>query len=255
VLAILLLNANKVVSCDRLINELWGERPPESAAKALQGYVSALRKALDPERERGGASEILVTRPPGYAIELEPEQLDLIRFERLHGEARNALAAADPSRAGATLREALALWRGPPLADLAYASFAQAEIDRLEGLRLGALEERIETDLALGRLTDVVGELEELTARYPLRERLRGQLMLALYRSGRQAEALEAYRHVRRTLVEELGIEPGRELRELEQAIFKAGRLARSAGRGRARGRANARAAARRLRRPCVGAG
>ena len=215
-LAILLLNANEVVSSDRLIDQLWGEAPPETAPKGLQGYVSGLRKALDLARD----DEVVVTRPPGYAIQLEAEQLDLSRFERLRAQARAALGAGEAGEACAALREALALWRGPPLADVAYESFAQTEIDRLEELRLAALEERIEADLALGRHGDVVPELEALSRRHPLRERLRGLLMMALYRSGRQAEALEVYREGRRGLTEELGIEPGRELRELERAIL-----------------------------------
>ena len=214
-LAILLLNANKVVSSDRLIDELWGEDPPPTAAKGLQGYVSGLRKALE-----AATREVLVTRPPGYAIELDPQQLDLTRFERLRSEAREALAGGDAQRAAATLHEALGLWRGPPLADFAYAAFAQTEIDRLEELRLTALEERIEADLALGRHADLAGEIEGLIDQHPLRERLRGQLMLALYRSGRQAEALQAYQDARVALTEELGIEPRRELRELHQAVL-----------------------------------
>ena len=217
-LAILLLNPNRVVASDRLIEELWGETPPESATKGLQGYVSALRKVLD--HGGGGARDVLVTRPPGYAILVEPEQLDLGRFERLRDEARDAVSSGDAARASETLREALALWRGPPLADLAYASFAQSEIDRLEELRLRSLEERIEADLALGRHADVIGELEGRIDQHPLREHLRRQLMLALYRSGRQAEALQVYQDARQALTEELGIEPGRELREVQRAIL-----------------------------------
>ena len=157
-LAILLLNANQVVSTDQLIDDIWAGDPPETAAKALQGYISGLRKALDPSRGPGEECELLVTRPPGYAIQLEPEQLDLTRFEQLRSEARDALAAGDAGTAEARLRDALSLWRGPPLADFAYMSFAQAEIDRLEELRLGALEERIEADLALGRRAELVAE-------------------------------------------------------------------------------------------------
>ena len=212
-LAILLLNANEVVSSDRLIDELWGDQPPDTAVKALQGYVSALRKTLGPD--------LIVTRPPGYAIRLDPEQLDLTRFEQLHTTGREAVTTGDPKRASESLRKALALWRGQPLADLAYESFAQAEIGRLEELRLAALEEQIEADLALGRHADVIAELEGLIAQSPLRERLRAQLMLALYRSGRQAEALEVYRKARQVLVDQLGIEPGRELRELHDSILQ----------------------------------
>jgi DNA-binding SARP family transcriptional activator len=213
VLAILLTRANEVVSRDRLIDELWGENPPATAVNVLQGYVSDLRKALG----SGG----LVTRAPGYMVAVEPGELDLHRFERLVEEARGTLAAGDAGRAADTLREALALWRGPPLADFAYEPFAQAEITRLEELRLVALERRIEADLVLGRHAELVGELEALIPKHPLRERLRAQLMIALYRSGRQAEALEAYQEARRALVDELGIDPSQSLQELEKAILR----------------------------------
>src|SRR5438874_1221897 len=211
-LAMLLLSANEVVSTDRLIDALWGEHPPGTAPKALQVHVSQLRKAL-------GAS-VISTRPPGYAIELGPShELDLNRFRRLRDEARSA-AAKDPARARELLGEALELWRGQPLADLTYAPFAQADIGWLEEMRTAAIEDRLAADLALGRHTELIGELESLIAAHPHRERLRGQLMLALYRSGRQAEALEAFQHARAVLTGELGIEPGRELRELHQAIL-----------------------------------
>jgi DNA-binding SARP family transcriptional activator len=210
-LAVLLLNANRVVSGDRLIDAIWGEEPPESGATALQVRVSQLRKAL------GAGGSLLVTRAPGYAIQLGRDQLDLHRFERLVCEADGAESVV----AAEKLREALALWRGPALADFSYASFAQAAIGRLEELRLAALERRIEADLALGRHALLVGELEELVSEHPLRERLRGQLMLALYRSGRHAEALEAYQRARRMLVDELGIEPSPALQELETAILR----------------------------------
>jgi DNA-binding SARP family transcriptional activator len=220
-LALLLLNANEVVSRDRLIDELWGEQPPTTAAKLVQIYVSRLRKALEPDRSPGDEGRILITRPPGYLISIEAEQLDLGRFERLRVEAHGATATGDLEAAAAKLRQALALWRGPPLADLAYEAFAQGEIARLEELRLTAQEERFDADLALGRHGDVVGELESLTRLHPVREGLTAQLMLALYRSGRQAEALEAYQEARRALTDELGIEPSRELRELQQAILE----------------------------------
>src|SRR4051794_11981562 len=208
-LGILLLHPGEVVSRDRLVDALWGERPPETATKALQVHISQLRKA----------SVAIETRAPGYLLRVEDEAVDAARFERLARDGAAALAAGEPERASALLSEGLALWRGPPLADLAYASFAQPEIARLEELRLDALEERVEADLALGR-GGLVGELEALVARHPLRERLRRQLMLALYRAGRQAEALEAYRDARTTLVEELGLEPSPELQELERAIL-----------------------------------
>ena len=219
-LAILLLNANEVVSSDRLIDELWGESAPETAAKALQVHISQLRKALEPERGPGDPGRILATRSPGYMLALEPDQLDLARFERLAAAGREALAARDPGGAATVLREALALWRGPPLAELAYTEFGQREISRLDELRLSAFEDRIQADLDRGRHAEVIGELETLVAEEPVRERPRAQLMLALYRAGRQADALDAYRHARGMLVGELGIEPGRELKELEAAIL-----------------------------------
>ena len=198
-LALLLLEANRVVSRDRLIDALWEEEPPDTAVKALQVYISQLRKQLGKDR--------LETKAPGYLLRVEPDELDLARFQRLQAEG--------------ALRPALALWRGPPLADLGDQRFAQAEIARLEELRVVCLEERIEQDLSRGRHAELVGELESLVKEHPLRERLRGQLMLCLYRSGRQAEALEAYQEARRALVEEIGIEPGHRLRELHQAILQ----------------------------------
>jgi DNA-binding SARP family transcriptional activator len=209
VLAVLLLQANELVSSDVLIDRLWGATPPATCVKTIQVYVSRLRKALGEDR--------LATRPPGYLIHVDPAELDLARFEQLTAEARRA----DPETAALKLREALGLWRGPALADLAYAPFAQPEIARLEELRIAALEQRIDADLALGRHAELVGELEALIARHPLREGLRGQLMLALYRSARQAEALDAYRAAHRELSEELGLEPSERLRLLEQAILR----------------------------------
>jgi DNA-binding SARP family transcriptional activator len=209
-LAILLLSVNEVVSADRLIDELWGEHGPGSGRTALQVLVSKLRRAL------GDAGAPLITRPPGYVMRLEREQLDLHRFEQLLRDADGA----EPAIAAGKLRQALALWRGPALADLAYESFAQPAIGRLEELRHEALEKRIDADLALGRHAELVAELEGLAATHPLREGLRAKLMLALYRCGRQADALAAYQAARRTLFDELGIEPSLTLRELEQAIL-----------------------------------
>ena len=211
-LALLLVHANHVLSRDQLIDELWGDEPPETAVQSLQVYVSRLRKLLP--------AETLLTRPPGYQLAIEPAELDLHRFERLLSEGRDALAEGDPRRAATALHDALGLWRGPALAEFAFEPFAQAEIGRLESLRLAAVEERIEADLALGRHADLIGELEALVAENPYRERLRGQLMLALYRSGRQAEALDAYRNARRALVDELGIEPSAALQRLEKSIL-----------------------------------
>jgi YVTN family beta-propeller protein len=218
-LAMLLLNANEVVSRERLIEGLWGDRPPETAQTALQVHVSQLRKVLEPARGRG-EPEVLLTRAPGYLIRLEPEALDLLRFERLLREGRSAFAAGDTQTAAETLAEALALWRGQPLAELDSAPFARLESIRLDELRLGAIEDRIEAELALGRHAGVVAELEALVAKHPLRERLRGLLMLALYRCGRQAAALETYQAGRRRLSEELGLEPGEALQRLERAIL-----------------------------------
>jgi class 3 adenylate cyclase len=210
-LALLLVNANHVLSRDRLIDELWGDQPPETAVQSVQVYVSRLRKLLP--------SDTLLTRRPGYLLKVEPDELDLQRFERLVSDGREALARDDPRRASDVLREALALWRGPALAEFDFEPFAQSEIGRLEDLRLAAVEERLDADLALGRHADLIGELEALVAENPYRERFRGELMLALYRSGRQAEALQAYQHVHSAL-SELGIEPNLELRELERSIL-----------------------------------
>jgi DNA-binding SARP family transcriptional activator/ABC-type transport system substrate-binding protein/streptogramin lyase len=208
-LAILLLHANQFVSSDRLIDDLWGDDPPETAPKALQGYVSQLRKTL--------GADALVTRSGGYMLELAHGQLDLHRFEQLVDGAREA----EPRDTAEQLREALALWRGPPLADFTYDDFAQSEIARLEERRLVALERRIDADLALGRHQEVAGELAALVRQHPLRERLRAQMMLALYRSGRQAEALEAFADARHALLDELGLEPSEELRQLQAAILE----------------------------------
>ena len=207
-LALLLLHANEAVSRDRLIDELWGDQPPETAATAIQVHVSQLRKAL--------GRDVIVTQPPGYLIRVRNGELDLERFERSVSRARAAAAA----EAAELLRDALALWRGVPLAEL-DASFARAERVRLEEQRLAALEQRIDADLELGRHAQLVPELEGLVREHPLRERLRGQLMLSLYRCGRQAEALDVYRSGRRLLDEELGLEPGEELRRLERAILE----------------------------------
>jgi DNA-binding SARP family transcriptional activator len=209
-LALLLTRANEVVSADRLIDELWGESPPQNAANALQYHVSQLRKTLAP-------NDVIVTQGPGYAIRIGANDLDLLRFERLVDEAQRAA----PDVAVHLLREALDLWRGPPLVDLANESFVQTEILRLDELRLRALELRFDAELALGRDAELVGELEVLVRENPLRERLRAALMRALYGAGRQADALELYRQTRAMLVDELGIEPGPELQELEQAILR----------------------------------
>jgi DNA-binding SARP family transcriptional activator len=212
-LTLLLLHANEVVPADRLIDELWSDDPPQQAATALRVNVSRLRKALP--------QDVLVTRSPGYVVRIEPDALDLHRFERLVDEGRRLRARGLAADASERLREALSLWRGPALSDVAHESFAQPAIARLEEIRLAAVELRIDADLVLGRHDELVGELEALVAEHPLRERLRGCLMTALYRSGRQAEALDAYQAARRDLVDELGIEPSAALHELERAILR----------------------------------
>ena len=212
-LVVLALQANRSVSVERLAVALWGEDAPPSAAKAIQVAVSRLRRAL-------GNDGVLETTPAGYRLVVGPDELDLERFERGLAAGREALAAGDADRAAALLRGALALWRGPPLEEFAWAPFAPPEIRRLEELQLTALELRVEADLAAGRHAELVAELQRLTGEHPWRERLHAQLMLALYRSGRQGEALEAYGHAREVLVEQLGIEPGSELHRLHEAVL-----------------------------------
>ncbi len=215
-LALLVLHAGEVVSTERLIDELWGETPPPTAVKALHGLVSALRRRVKFVRSDDRCG-VLETKPPGYVLTIDREQVDANRFQRLVEEATSKSA---PTRA-AKLREALGLWRGPALAEFVYQPFAQTAIAALEELRLSAIEERVDADLESGRHQELVGELEGLAAEYPLRERLREQLMLALYRGGRQAESLKVFEDTRRMLVEELGIEPGPRLQRLESAILR----------------------------------
>jgi DNA-binding SARP family transcriptional activator len=209
VLAILALNAGRVVSTDRLVDLLWGEQPPKTAVTSLQNFISQLRKAL-------GAG-LVVTKSPGYLLNVTADEVDVNQFERLLGEARSL----EPESRGRKLREALDLWRGDPLADFSFEPFAESEIARLEELHAAALEDRIEADLEGGASAELVGEIEGLVKRNPLRERLRGQLMLALYRCGRQAEALRAYQEARRALVDELGIEPSPALQQLHASILR----------------------------------
>jgi DNA-binding SARP family transcriptional activator len=208
-LALLLLDAGHAVSTDHLIDALWGEHPPRNARPSLQNFVVQLRKLVGPET--------IVLKPPGYQLHVAPDQLDIERFNGLVG----AAAAASGEERVSLLRTALALWRGPPLADLGFELFAQGEIQRLEELRLATLEQRTEAELDTGRDRELVPELERLVMEHPRRERLRGALMLALYRSGRQAEALHAYQEGRRGLVEELGIEPGPALKQLHEDILR----------------------------------
>jgi DNA-binding SARP family transcriptional activator/tetratricopeptide (TPR) repeat protein len=218
-LALLLLHANETLTTDRLIDELWGERAPASAVKAVQVRVSRLRKALEGESGNGGVG-VVETREHGYRLHIDPDSLDAHRFERLIAEGRSELAAGRPKRAASMLETALSLWRGAPLTDLAYEQFAQLEIGRLNDMRVAALEQLVEAKLAVGSHAEVVGQLEPLIAEYPYRERLRAQFMIALYRGDRQADALQAYQDARKQLVDELGIEPGERLRKLEQAIL-----------------------------------
>jgi DNA-binding SARP family transcriptional activator/ATP/maltotriose-dependent transcriptional regulator MalT len=219
-LAALLVHANRVVSSDRLIDALWGEQPPASAVKTLQTYVSQLRRELEPEA-RPGAWQALQTVDGGYRLQVDRDGLDADRFARLVETGRQALGRGEPAAAASWLREGLALWRGPAYGELAGTSAGQAEAARLEELRLVALEGRVDAELGLGRHAELVGELEELVVTEPFRERLWSQLMLALYRSGRQAEALDAYGRLRGRLVEQLGIDPGPELRGLQERILR----------------------------------
>ncbi|HEX8025759.1 MAG TPA: BTAD domain-containing putative transcriptional regulator, partial [Candidatus Limnocylindrales bacterium] len=213
VLALLVLEANRAISTDHLIEQLWGDEPPASAEATLQSYVSRLRRAL--------GADVIESTGGGYRLRLDPERLDIARAEGLATMGREALAAGDATGAARQLGEALALWRGVPLGDLATEAWALPEVERLSNLRAGITEDRIDAELELGRHAALVGELEALVDRSPLRERLRGQLMLALYRSGRQADALAAYHEARRTLDDELGLEPGRALQALEGAILR----------------------------------
>lgn len=211
------MHANEPVSRERLIDELWGAAAPRTVSSVLNVYISKLRRLLAGE----AGEQAVLTHAGGYMLSARPESVDARRFESLLARGRTELACDEPERASETLADALGLWRGRPLADLASEPFAQAEIRRLEELRLTAVETRAEADLALGRQDSLVAELEALVTAHPYRERLRAQLMLALYRSGRQAEALETYRHARRAFSEELGIEPGTRLQELEGAILR----------------------------------
>src|SRR5215217_5111789 len=210
-LARLLVSPNRAVAVERLVDDLWGDAVPQTAVKMVQIYVSQLRKALP--------DDLLVTRPPGYLIEVEPDAIDIARFDRLRRTGRAELEAGDPAAASAQLREALGLWRGDALAEFAE-PFAQAARRHLDELRLSCLEDRIEAELMQGRHGELVGELAAIVAEFPLRERLRGQSMLALYRSGRHADALAAYQDFRRTLDEDLGLEPSLALRDLQGRIL-----------------------------------
>jgi class 3 adenylate cyclase/DNA-binding SARP family transcriptional activator/WD40 repeat protein len=220
VLAALLAGGNAVVSVDRLVDIVWGELPPDSAQRTLQKYVYRLRGAIEPGRAPGDPAATLLTRPPGYLLELRPGQLDAVRFTDLIGKAKGRAAGGELAAAAALLDEALGLWRGPAWAEFAEYDFARAEVTRLESQRAGATEDHAEIELALGHHAELIGELEATVARYPLRERSRAQLMLALYRSGRQAEALRAYHAFRSYLIDEIGLEPSAALQRLEDDIL-----------------------------------
>ena len=220
ILAMLVTHANEVVSADRLADVLWGEAPPADPGSVIQVYVSNLRKLLEPTRPASAPPQVLLTKRPGYLLQVEPHRVDALRFGALVAEARRARATLAPAQAAELLRQALGLWRGRALADVADHPLFQAHVLRLEDARLGAVEDLYDAELVLGRHAESVGELKALVAEYPFRERLRGQQMVALYRSGRQAEALAGYQETRRVLVEQLGIDPSPALRELEQAIL-----------------------------------
>jgi len=213
ILGVLLLHPNEVVSQAQLADELWGERKPPSAAKLVQTYIGKLRSALE--------SAVIETRPPGYLLRLDEEGLDAARFRRLVGDARGLTEAGQPMQAASRYCEALLLWRGPALANVSFESLTRSDVDRLEEERVVALMDRIDCELVLGQGDELVPELQTLVKRYPLRERPRAQLMLALYRSDRQAEALELYAETRRMLRDELGLDPSPRLQELEREILR----------------------------------
>jgi DNA-binding SARP family transcriptional activator len=217
---LLLLEANRVVSMDRLAEDLWDGQPPEGWVTTLQTYVFHLRRVLDPDRARRVAGDVLLTRGRGYLLRVNREHLDAALFEDGFTAGRAALDTGQYAEAAGTLREALDLWRGQVLADLADYAFTRPEAARLGELRLAALEARIDADLALGRHDTLTAELEHLVAEHPLRERLHGQLMLALYRCGRQAEALAAYQRARDLLADQLGIDPGEPLQRLHLSVL-----------------------------------
>ena len=253
VLALLVLSAGEVVSSDRLIEALWGERPTASAAKTVQVYISRLRKTLNGAQAATSSSgELIVTVDHGYVLRVEPEHVDVRVFERLLDRGRDAFGDREFDAAATVLRQALGLWRGAPLADFTFDAFAAADIARLQELRLEALEIRIDADLALGRHAALVAELEGLTTEHPLRERLRTARMLALYRCGREPEALELYRETRRLLVDELGMEPSPALRELHDAILRQDPALQAPAAPRSRPSAGSDAPGRRRRRAAV---
>ena len=220
VLTALLASANDLVPLERLIEWCWPRRPPRSATTTIQAHICRLRRALEPDRPAWAPPGVLLRRSPGYLMRVATDQLDMLRFERLIDAGRDALERDDPQRATDLLGQALALWRGAPLPDLAHADAAQPMIARLEALRLSALTTRIDADLRLGRELALIPELSALVRRHPYDERLCGQLMVALYRCGRQAESLEAYERLRTTLANDLDIAPAPASRRLQEAIL-----------------------------------
>ncbi|HEU4425154.1 MAG TPA: AfsR/SARP family transcriptional regulator [Pilimelia sp.] len=220
VLAALLASANDLVPLECLIDWCWPRRPPRSAIATIQAHICRLRRALEPDRPAWAPPGVLLRRAPGYLIRIGADELDMLRFERLIAAGRGALERDDPRRAADLLGQALALWRGAPLPDLVHAEAAQPMIARLEALRLSALTTRIDADLRLGRELALIPELSALVRRHPYDERLCGQLMLALYRCGRQAESLEAYERMRLTLADDLAIAPSPASRRLQEAIL-----------------------------------
>ena len=221
VLAILLLDPNRIVSIDRLAEELYGGAPPVSAVTQVHRQISELRLLLEPERPAGTAGSVIETRPPGYRVRVEPDALDLLLVERLADDAGSARTSGDAEAAVRLYRQALAQWRGAPLADLAFEPFARPVIERLSDLRLTIVERCLGAELELGRGAELVAELEQLVLDNPLHEGLRGQLMVALYRAGRQADALARFREGRTALVEAFGLEPTPALKELERRVLR----------------------------------
>jgi DNA-binding SARP family transcriptional activator len=219
-LAALLTVAGDVAPLDRLIDWLWGRRPPRSAATIVQAHVSRLRRLLDPQHRPWGQSEILIRRPPGYQLCIEPDQLDALRFEWFVGRGRAALDRCELEDAARLLNGALALWRGRALADVAFVEAAQVEVVRLEALRMGATTALVDAELALGRHDELIPRLEGLVQEYPFDERLSGQLMIALWRAGRQADSLKVYERVRARLARELRISPSPASQRIAAAIL-----------------------------------